>query len=89
MISWDFNDKDCPFVNIAVLHIDEKYGTKIVADMLGSSYNKSGVVSLRQLIADFEAKRHGKKDEFDERYFEKIGELAKKKDEKEEENGNS
>ena len=89
LISWDFNDKDCPCVNIAVMHIDEKDGTRIVADVLGSSYNKSGVVSLRQLIADFEAKRHGQKDKFDEKYFEKIRELAKKKDEKGEENGNS
>lgn len=89
LISWDFNDKDCPCVNIAVMHIDEKDGTRIVTDVLGGSYNKSGVVSLRQLIADFEAKRHGQKDKFDERYFEKIRELAKKKDEEGEENGNS
>lgn len=89
LISWDFNDNDCPYVNIEVMHIDEKDGTRIVADVLGSSYNKSGVVSLRQLIADFEAKRHGQKDKFDEKYFEKIRELAKKKDEKGEENGNS
>jgi hypothetical protein len=71
------------------MHIDEKDGTKIVADVIGSSYNKSGVVSLRQLIADFEAKRRGQKDKFDERYFEKIRDLAKKKDEKGEENENS
>lgn len=89
LISWDFNDKDCPCVNIAVMHIDEKDGTRIVADVLGSSYKKSGVVSLRQLIADFEAKIHGQKDKFDEKYFEKIRELAKKKDDNGEENGNS
>ena len=89
LISWDFNDKDCPCVNIAVMHIDEKDGTRIVADVIGSSYKKLGVVSLRQLIADFEVKRNGQKDKFDERYFEKIRELAKKKDENGEENGNS
>ena len=89
LISWDFNDKDCPCVNISIMHIDEKDGTRIVADVLGSSYNKSGVVSLRQLVADFEVKKWGSKEKVDEKYFEKIRELAKKKDEKGEENGNS
>lgn len=89
LISWDFNDKDCPCVNIAVMHIDEKDGTRIVADALGSSYKKSGVVSLRQLVADFETKKWCSKEKVDEKYFEKIRELAKKKDEKGEENGNS
>ena len=86
LISWDFNDKDCPCVNIAVMHIDEKDGTRIVADVLGSSYNKSGVVSLRQLLADYEAKRNNN---FKEERYEKLKEFLKKKDEKGEENGNS
>ena len=89
LISWDFNGKDCPYVNISVMHIDEKDGTRIVADVLGSSHKKLGVVSLRQLLADYDAKIYGQKDKFDECYFEKIRELAKKKDEKGEENGNS
>lgn len=89
LISWDFNGKDCPCVKIAVMHIDEKDGTRIVADVLGGSYNKSGVVSLRQLVADFETKKWCSKEKVDEKYFEKIRELAKKKDEKGEENGNS
>jgi hypothetical protein len=90
LISWDFNDKDCPCVNIAVMHIDEKDGTRIVADVLGSSYNKSGVVSLRQLLADYEATRNNVKD--GKYYEERLREFCKKKkeeiDEKGEENGN-
>lgn len=89
LISWDFNGKDCPCITICVMYQDGKNGTKVVGEQIGTSYKKSGVVSLRQLIADFEAKRHGQKDKFDEKYFEKIRELAKKKDEKGEENGNS
>ncbi len=86
LISWDFNDKDCPCVNIAVMHIDEKDGTRIVADVLGSSYNKSGVVSLRQLVADYDAKRNNN---FKDERYERVKEFLKKKDEKGEENGNS
>ena len=71
------------------MYQDGKNGTKVVGEQIGTSYKKSGVVSLRQLLADYEAKRHDQKDKFDERYFEKIRELAKKKDEKGEENGNS
>lgn len=89
LISWDFNGKDSPCITICVMYQDGKNGTKVVEEQIGTSYKKSGVVSLRQLIADFEAKRHSQKDKFDEKYFEKIRELAKKKDEKGEENGNS
>ena len=45
--------------------------------------------TVHSFSADFEAKRYGQKDKFDEKYFEKIRELAKKKYEKGEENGNS
>ena len=83
LISWDFNDKDCPCVNIAVMHIDEKDGTKIVADVLGSSYKKSGVVSLRQLLEDYEAKRNNN---FKDERYEKLKEFLRKKDENGEEN---
>ena len=89
LISWDFNGKYSPCITICVMYQDGKNGTKVVGEQIGTSYNKSGVVSLRQLIADFESKRNGQKAKFDERYFEKIRELAKKKDEKGEENGNS
>lgn len=85
LISWDFNDKDCPCVNIAVMHIDEKDVTRIVADVLGSSYKKSGVVSLRQLLADYDAKRNNN---FKDERREILKEFLKKKDEKGEENGN-
>lgn len=84
LISWDFNDKDCPCVNIAVMHIDEKDGTRIVADNLGSSYNKSGVVSLRQLLADYETKMNNN---FKDERYEKLKEFLKKKEDKGEENG--
>ena len=86
LISWDFDGKDCPCVNIAVMHIDEKDGTRIVADVLGSSYNKSGVVSLRQLLADYEAKRNNG---FKNERYEKLREFLMKKDEKGEENESS
>ena len=88
LISWDFNGKDSPCITICVMYQDGKNGTKVVGEQIGTSYKKSGVVSLRQLVADYEAKRYGQKDKFDEKYFEKIRELAKKKDEKGEENGN-
>lgn len=86
LISWNFKDKDCPCVNISVMHIDEKDGTRIVADVLGSSYKKSGVVSLRQLVADYDAKRNNN---FKDERYERVKEFLKKKYEKGEENGNN
>ena len=89
LISWDFNDKDSSCITICVIYQDGKNGTNVVGEQIGTSYKKSGVVSLRQLVADFETKKWCSKEKVDEKYFEKIRELAKYKDEKGEENGNS
>lgn len=86
LISWDFDGKDCPCITICVMYQDGKNGTKVVGEQIGTSYKKSGVVSLRQLLADYEAKRNNN---FKDERYEKLKEFLKKKDEKGEENGNS
>ena len=87
LISWDFNGKDCPCITICVMYQDGKNGTKVVGEQIGTSYKKSGVVSLRQLLADYEAKRNNVKD--GKYYEERLREFLKNKDDKGEENGNS
>ena len=91
LISWDFNGKDCPCITICVMYQDGKNGTKVVGEQIGTSYKKSGVVSLWQVLADYEATRNNVKD--GKYYEERLREFWKKKkeeiDEKGEENGNS
>jgi hypothetical protein len=86
LISWDFNGKDCPCITIYVMYQDGKNGTKVVGEQIGTSYKQSGVVSLRQLLAEYEEKRN--RNFKDERY-ERLKEFLKTKGEKGEENGNS
>lgn len=91
LISWDFNGKDSPCITIFVMYQDGKNSAKVVGEQIGTSYKKSGVVSLRQLLADYESTRNNVKD--GKYYEERLREFRKKKkeeiDEKGEENGNS
>jgi len=56
IVSWDFSDVDVPVVKISRMRSEKRH---IVLDVLGCSYNKSGVVSLRQIINEWE-KTHEK-----------------------------
>lgn len=58
ILSWDFSDKDCPCVNISRLRSDKK-GVRLEVDVIGSSYEKCGVVSVRQLLSKYEAEKCG------------------------------
>ena len=49
IISWDVSDKDCPCLSVAMLRRDEK-GSRLEIEFLGNSYDKTGAVSLRQLL---------------------------------------
>jgi hypothetical protein len=66
LISWDFSDKDLPCVEVMLLHSDQK-GTKVIGEHLGTSYEKSGVISLNQLLS-----KH-----FSEKTFEELEKLRK------------
>lgn len=49
IISWDVSDKDCPCIVITELRRDEP-GSGLEVELLGTSYEKTGAVSLRQLL---------------------------------------
>lgn len=49
IISWDVSDKDCPRIVITELRRDEP-GSGLEVELLGTSYEKTGAVSLRQLL---------------------------------------
>lgn len=51
LISWDFSEHDLPYVNIMRL---EREGSQVVGRVIGTLFDRSGCVSLRQLIEDFE-----------------------------------
>lgn len=85
LISWDFNGKDSPCIMICVMYQDGKNGTKVVGEQIGTSYKKSGVVSLRQLVADYGATRNNVKD--GKYYEERLREFCKKKKEEFDEKG--
>lgn len=53
VIAWDFSDHDAPCVTVSRLYSDKK-SVHLMVDALGMSHEKCGVVSLRQLIDDFE-----------------------------------
>lgn len=55
IISWDVSNADLPSVSVLMLRRDGS--TNLVADVLGISHERTGVVSLRQLLAEKEAKR--------------------------------
>ena len=56
IISWDVSDKDYPCISVSRLR--EENG-KLVCDVLGQSYAASGVVSIRQLLAEFNPPKMG------------------------------
>lgn len=58
LIVWDFSDKDAPCVNLVKL---ERDGAKVVAQVLGRSYQSSGVISLRQAIEAYEEEKRREK----------------------------
>lgn len=52
IISWDFSDTDCPCVSVSRIQKEERGA---VCDVLGVSFEKNGVISLRQVCEEFEA----------------------------------
>ena len=56
LISWDFSEKDCPALSVMRLSADEK-GTKVIADVLTTMYADCGVMSLRQLLEEYDRKK--------------------------------
>lgn len=56
IISWDVSNEDLPSVSVLMLRRDGG-STNLVADVLGISHERTGVVSLRQLLAGKEEKR--------------------------------
>lgn len=53
LISWDFSENDLPCVIVTALHKDEK-SNHIMGTVIGISHQKSGVVSLHQVLSDYE-----------------------------------
>ena len=53
IIAWDLSDNDAPNVNISKLYSDGKH-IHLQIDVLGVFNDKCGVVSLRQLLDNFE-----------------------------------
>ena len=53
IITWDISDKDFPTITVGRLR--EENG-KILFDILGITHEKSGAVSLLQLLAEDETK---------------------------------
>lgn len=49
IISWDVSDKDHPCISVARLGRDEK-GSRLELEVLGTSLERTGVVSLLQLL---------------------------------------
>lgn len=54
IISWDSSDKDYTCVCIAQI---KKDGTKIISELIGISHEKSGCVSLRQILEEHENRK--------------------------------
>lgn len=50
--AWDFGDKDYPCVIISRMRAD---GTRLTVDVLDQLHTKSGICSIRQLLAEFGA----------------------------------
>ena len=53
IIAWDLSDNDAPAVNISKLYSDGKH-IHLQIDVLGVFHEKCGVVSIRQLLDEFE-----------------------------------
>ena len=58
IISWDISDKDFPAICITKLLADKD--NKLTCDVVGISHEKSGVVSLRQLLEEKSAEEKAK-----------------------------
>jgi hypothetical protein len=54
IISWDVSDKDHPRIVISELRRD-KPGSWLEVELLGTSYDKTGAVSLHQLLEQHDA----------------------------------
>ena len=52
IISWDVSDQDNPTVNISKLYSDGKH-IHLQIDVLGVYHDKCGVVSIQQLLNEF------------------------------------
>ena len=60
LIAWDFSEKGMPTVKISRLSSDKK-SIHLTMDVLGVVHENCGVVSLRQIIENFEAEQRNKK----------------------------
>lgn len=54
IFAWDFSDKDVPVVTVSMLRAD---GMHIVAVMVGGVSKECGVISLRQVLDEYERKQ--------------------------------
>ena len=54
LISWDFSQSDAPCVSLVRL---DKDGTRVIGESLGISFEKSGCVSLRQMVEEYEYRK--------------------------------
>jgi len=61
LISWDFSDKDFPYVSVVCLE-KEKDTPRVVARYLGNFHSKTGVASLRQLLEYRDAEDRAEKE---------------------------
>ena len=59
VISWDFTDADKPVVSFSKVYA-EKETAHLMCDVLGCSYERTGVVSLRQLLSEKGAEQEPK-----------------------------
>lgn len=66
LISWDFSDEDGSTIAITRIEKDEK-GTQATATVLGFSRKKCGVVSLNQIISQFEYEKRAEEKRAEER----------------------
>jgi hypothetical protein len=66
LISWDCNDAGMICLTVATIECDKEHPERVVARVLGSTDEKTGVFSLRQLIEYRAAEdRHQKERECD------------------------
>lgn len=56
LISWDFSENDYPCVTVSELSKDEK-SNKVIGTVLGISYRRSGVISLRQVLSEYDRRK--------------------------------
>lgn len=54
LICWDFSDKDLPCVAVSKV---KREGATIVAEVIGRSHEKTGCVSVLQILEDYETRQ--------------------------------